>query len=1429
MPYSRTTTQNPAKSRKKVSSTTSRFKDIQISEEVKIAINLSLERFHYSDEKEMEFPSSLFSNERAFIHHTSRALGYISKSKGKGSNRFLTIRKKNCLDSSLSVMPLTLSQTSLHTIRSHLQKFPITDKECKDFQASSKSKLSVAAKHDNSFDTRRPTGRLDCGITAVPPKRRTSEFDTFRRSLPVCEREEQIIRLIRENRVVLIVGETGSGKTTQIPQFLLDDCTKKGECCKIFCTQPRRLAAITVSERVAAERGETIGKTVGYHIRLESRVSPKTLLTFCTTGVLLKTLMARDAALTSVTHVIVDEVHERDGLTDFLLTKMLDVLQQFPAVKLILSSASLDVDLFLKYFDAWSCPVVYLKGRQFKVKQYFLEDVLRFTDFNNKEIRKHKEESQIKEERQNLLTKWCKLGVETGVEDVQNTHLASSDLLRSSNCLDTAATIKSLVGESSEPLEPWLLKEMDTCIANVFISAEQEYVVQLFNLILNENVNVDYVHSEKGVTPLMVTAAQGFLTQMEQLLIMGANINLKASNGWTALDFAKHFQQVDAVDLLQSYVAFKRMEDQKMSTVVHYSSTDDQDRASTENQDLLKLYHHNFDDEFVDLDLIMNLLHKICSTTTDGAVLIFLPGYDDIVSLRDRILYNDERFSAFSNRYQVFTLHSDMPSIEQKKVMKKSPLNVRKIILSTNIAETSITINDVVFVIDSGRVKEKSFDTISRISTLKTVWISKASALQRKGRAGRCQPGICFHLFSQLRFNNMQEFQVPQLLRMPLQELCLQTKLLTTSPVSEFLCKAPQAPTAHAIKTAVQILKTIGAMNQNEDLTNLGFHLADLPVEPHLGKMVLCAVVLRCLDPVLTIACTLGYRDPFVLPAEGSQKRAALQCRKQFSSNTFSDHMTLLRVFQAWQKSRTDGLERPFCEKNFLSNATMEMILGMRTQLLGHLRATGFVSVHGDSDIHHVNINSENWAVVKAALVAGMYPNLLHINSETNLISSNKEKKVNLHSTSTLNQCQNKEKHSSKLSQAFPTDWLIYDEMSRGHGIASVRCCTIVTPITVAIFGGGYRLLHSALHEATVPKGSLVDDMSDSETEDSVEIRIDEWLTFQTSSESAKLVLDLENKWHNLFNKRMCCPADPWSQEDEMTIQTIVSVLTAEEQAVCLKQPSGIGQPPRTLMSEGFYKNSKSSQKVSWNPYENRTHDVLGLYQRKPHCSDESSLGKKTLTVQQLPSSNSTSSVSLDSQTGSPVSSFSGKDSVHILLHSSSIQPFSYPLILTRDTRVLEPFPTVIRKEHCTEQLLPNLAFSSIRYFIMKSSNTRNLEISQQKGIWSTIPSNETKITKAFQENEIILIFSVQGSGHFQGYARMSSTISHRSCQDWDFCGLGGVFSVEWICKEKLPFQCTQHILNQLNDNKKVQISRDGQELDAQAGRLLLALWNQNT
>ena len=158
--------------------------------------------------------------------------------------------------------------------------------------------------------------------------------------------------------------------------------------------------------------------------------------------------------------------------------------------------------------------------------------------------------------------------------------------------------------------------------------------------------------------------------------------------------------------------------------------------------------------------------------STDGAILVFLPGWDDINKVRERLCTSP--FFKDSSKYVISALHSMVPSEEQKKVFRQSPPGCRKIVLSTNIAETAITINDVVYVIDSGRMKEKSYDPYDNVSTLQTSWVSKASAKQREGRAGRCQPGICYHLYSKLRAASLADFQVPEIKRTPIEELCLQ-------------------------------------------------------------------------------------------------------------------------------------------------------------------------------------------------------------------------------------------------------------------------------------------------------------------------------------------------------------------------------------------------------------------------------------------------------------------------------------------------------------------------------------------------------------------------------------------------------------------------------------------------------------------------------
>ncbi|EPS63336.1 hypothetical protein M569_11449, partial [Genlisea aurea] len=212
---------------------------------------------------------------------------------------------------------------------------------------------------------------------ASPEGRKMMEF---RSSLPTYKEKNALLRAISENQVVIVSGETGCGKTTQIPQYILESEIEylRGAMCNIICTQPRKISAISVSERIAAERGEKLGETVGYKIRLEGVKGRDTRLLFCTTGILLRRLTV-DKNLKGVTHIIVDEIHERGLNEDFLLIVLKSLLPHRPDLKIILMSATLDAQLFSSYFIG--SQLVQIPGFTHPVQTYFLESILEITGY----------------------------------------------------------------------------------------------------------------------------------------------------------------------------------------------------------------------------------------------------------------------------------------------------------------------------------------------------------------------------------------------------------------------------------------------------------------------------------------------------------------------------------------------------------------------------------------------------------------------------------------------------------------------------------------------------------------------------------------------------------------------------------------------------------------------------------------------------------------------------------------------------------------------------------------------------------------------------------------------------------------------------------------------------------------------------------------
>uniref|UniRef100_R7W454 Helicase C-terminal domain-containing protein n=1 Tax=Aegilops tauschii TaxID=37682 RepID=R7W454_AEGTA len=279
----------------------------------------------------------------------------------------------------------------------------------------------------------------------------------------------------------------------------------------------------------------------------------------------------------------------------------------------------------------------------------------------------------------------------------------------------------------------------------------------------------------------------------------------------------------------------------------------------------------NWNPDCIGFNLIEAVLCHICRKERAGAVLVFMTGWDDISSLKDQLKAHP--LLGDPNRVLLLACHGSMATSEQRLIFDKAPPNVRKVVLATNMAEASITINDIVFVMDCGKAKETTYDALNNTPCLLPSWISKASSRQRRGRAGRVQPGECYHLYPRCVYDAFAEYQLPELLRTPLNSLCLQIKSLQVDSIGEFLSAALQPPEPRAVQNAVEFLKMIGSLDENENLTDLGRYLSMLPVDPKLGKMLIMGAVFRCIDPILTVVAGLSARDPFLLPQDKKDHR----------------------------------------------------------------------------------------------------------------------------------------------------------------------------------------------------------------------------------------------------------------------------------------------------------------------------------------------------------------------------------------------------------------------------------------------------------------------------------------------------------------------------------------------------------------------------
>jgi len=355
-----------------------------------------------------------------------------------------------------------------------------------------------------------------------------------------------------------------------------------------------------------------------------------------------------------------------------------------------------------------------------------------------------------------------------------------------------------------------------------------------------------------------------------------------------------------------------------------------------------------YDEYRIDYDLIVKLLETVGYSQRfqdfSKAVLVFLPGIAEIRQMYDIL----GGHPSFSQGWLIHPLHSTFSSEDQQAAFKVPPGNMRKIVLATNIAETGITIPDVTCVIDTGTHKEMRFDERRQMSRLIQSFVSRANAKQRRGRAGRVQEGICFHLFTKYRHDQvMADQQTPEMLRLSLQDLVMRVKICKLGDIEQALSSALDPPALKNIRRAIDALVEVGALTTGEELTAFGQQLAKLPLDAHLGKLILMGHAFGCLDFALTTAAISSSKSPFLAPMNA--KKQADTVRLGFKRGD-SDPLTAYNAYLAWRRTcMTAGLsEFQFCKRNFLSSPNLVNIEELKSQLLSSLADAGFVNLSSE-------------------------------------------------------------------------------------------------------------------------------------------------------------------------------------------------------------------------------------------------------------------------------------------------------------------------------------------------------------------------------------------------------------------------------------------------------------------------------------------------
>ena len=677
------------------------------------------------------------------------------------------------------------------------------------------------------------SARLAAAATARRADPAARPMLATRAGLPMARARGELLAAVAGHHVTIVKGETGCGKSTQVPQFLLEAAVEAGRGgeANILVAQPRRVAAVGLASRVSAERGEGApGGTVGYSVRLETRMSGATRLAFMTTGVLLRRLLGPDG-LDGVTHVVVDEVHERSIDSDLALMLLKQRLNDASSAcpKIILMSATADAETFVRYFGPHPIATLSVPGRTFPVRDLYLEDAFAATGVSVGKVSRYAKRKGGGHGG----------GGGGGAPPKQSTPASWDE-----------------GGGSSGAAVP----------------AYPDHVARSLATVDEAVINYDLV--EALVAHALAAEAKG-----------GPGALLA---GWSP-------PEGEAVA-------------------------------------------------------------PPPPNSPPGSILVFMPGAPEIGRCVRQLAGSRAVAAATGGGpLLVLPLHGGLSPEAQGAAFGRPPPGGRKVVVSTNVAETSVTIDDVTVVIDTGRVKEMAHDPDAGIGRLQETWVSAASARQRRGRAGRVRPGACFKLFSRRTAAKLAADTAPEVMRAPLEGLCLalRSALGPGGPkLATALAGLPTPPLPASGAAAVTSLTRMGALEPGtEALTPLGAMLARLPMDPRLAKALVYGCLLQCAGPVLSTAAALSHGRPLFSPvppelrADADAGRAAVSPAAHASK---SDHLALAEAYAAWDAAR-DGrgggsggrgsggggraAARDLASRCFLSDGAMEATRSARADL----------------------------------------------------------------------------------------------------------------------------------------------------------------------------------------------------------------------------------------------------------------------------------------------------------------------------------------------------------------------------------------------------------------------------------------------------------------------------------------------------------------